>query len=196
MKKIPTLFIREFDDNHDIKNIYNKLTDPSLDVVLQGKCIPTVKIDGSCCAIINNEFYIRYDVKHGKKPPENGIPCCKPDPVTGHWPHWLPIDKKNKAVKWYIKAFDYSSQLNKLSDGTYEAIGPHFNGNPYNLKQDKLYRHGSLICFDLEDYSFEGIKKYLEEHYIEGIVFWYEGQPLCKIKRSDFGFPWNINKRG
>ena len=38
--------------------------------------------------------------------------------------------------------------------------------------------------------SFEGIKKYLEEHNIEGLVFWYKGEPACKIKRSDFGFSW------
>ena len=24
----------------------------------------------------------------------------------------------------------------------------------------------------------------------EGIVFWKDRQPQCKIKRSDFGFPW------
>lgn len=29
-----------------------------------------------------------------------------------------------------------------------------------------------------------------ENHKIEGIVFWYGGKPLCKIKRSDFGFKW------
>lgn len=26
---------------------------------------------------------------------------------------------------------------------------------------------------------------------MEGIVFWKDGEPKCKIKRSDFGFPWN-----
>ena len=26
--------------------------------------------------------------------------------------------------------------------------------------------------------------------FAEGIVFWNDGQPQCKIKRSDFGFPW------
>lgn len=36
----------------------------------------------------------------------------------------------------------------------------------------------------------EGIRKYLEEHNIEGLVFWKDGYPACKIKRSDFGFAW------
>ena len=30
----------------------------------------------------------------------------------------------------------------------------------------------------------------VNELIIKGIVFWKDGQPQCKIKRSDFGFPW------
>ena len=37
----------------------------------------------------------------------------------------------------------------------------------------------------------DAIKDYLQEHYIEGIVFWKDGEPRCKIKRGDFGFKWN-----
>ncbi len=33
------------------------------------------------------------------------------------------------------------------------------------------------------------------EHYIEGIVFWKDGEPRCKIKRSDFGLEWNCGER-
>ena len=39
--------------------------------------------------------------------------------------------------------------------------------------------------------TFEGIRENLEENYIEGIVFWKDGEPKCKIKRNDFGFEWN-----
>lgn len=42
--------------------------------------------------------------------------------------------------------------------------------------------------------TFEGIKKYLSEHEIEGLVFWKDGSPQCKIKRSDFGFEWPVKK--
>ena len=31
---------------------------------------------------------------------------------------------------------------------------------------------------------------YLKDNYVEGIVFWKDGKPQCKIKRSDFGFEW------
>ena len=32
----------------------------------------------------------------------------------------------------------------------------------------------------------------LTENAIEGIVFWLDGAPVCKIKRTDFGLPWPI----
>lgn len=79
-----------------------------------------------------------------------------------------------------------------LADGTYEAIGKHFCGNPYNMDCDKLVQHGKEIV-EVER-TFEGIKKYLSEHEIEGLVFWKDGSPQCKIKRSDFGFEWPVKK--
>lgn len=36
-----------------------------------------------------------------------------------------------------------------------------------------------------------GIKPVVTEGYVEGLVFWKDGEPKCKIKRSDFGFDWN-----
>ena len=75
-----------------------------------------------------------------------------------------------------------------VPDGTYEAIGPHFRANPYNLDADVLEPHGKDMV-EL-DRSFEGIRTYLKTHVIEGIVFWKDGHPRCKIKRTDFGLPW------
>lgn len=193
MKKIPTLFVREF-ENHRVKGITNQLSSPDLQWVLDGEGTPTVKIDGTCCAIIDGKFYKRYDAKKGKQPPADAIPCDDPDPVTGHWPCWVPVKGDDPGSKWHTEARIISASadpVHYLEDGTYEAIGPHFQGNPYGLEHDVLERHGARVIEDLDDRSFEGIKHYLETHYIEGIVFWKDGEPKCKIKRSDFGFPWN-----
>ena len=184
MKKIPTLFEREY-ANYKVVGIKPNVTE-GMEWVLDGEGIATVKIDGSCCAIIGGEFYKRYDAKHGKKPPKGAIPCCDPDAVTGHHPHWVKVDADNPADKWFVEAY---KKLIIKKDGTYEAIGQHFQGNPYDLIGDILVPHGQGII-DVER-SFEGIKKYLEENYIEGLVFWKDGEPKCKIKRSDFGFDWN-----
>ena len=193
MKKIPTLFQREF-DHHRVVNI-NPVAPPELQWVLDGEGIATEKVDGACCAIINGTFYNRYDAKKDKRgrmklPPEGAIPCDVPDPVTGHWPHWVKVEESDPADRWFVEAYKRAAEkAGTLADGTYEAIGPHFQSNPYHLAEDVLVRHGA-IEIDLPDRSFEGIRDYLERHAIEGIVFWKDGKPRCKIKRKDFGFKW------
>ena len=192
MKKIPTLFEREF-ANHRVVGISDKVT-PGLEWVLDGEGVATVKYDGSCCAIIDGVFYKRYDAKKGKKPPEGAIPCCDPDPVTGHWPHWVQVDYKKPEDKWLWHAYTMvvNGLFEPLEDGTFEAVGPHFQGNPYDLMLDGLWRHGNRII-EVER-SFEGIREYLRKTPIEGIVFWKDGEPKCKIKRSDFGFEWPVKE--
>lgn len=186
MKKIPTLFKRTFDVQHH-KGIVNEVT-PGMEWVLDGEGIATVKFDGTCCAIIGGRFFRRYDAKKGKTPPEGAIPCCDPDPVTGHWPHWHPCNPVNAADNWHLAAYFNSGGVH-LHDGTYEAIGPHFQSNPYSLEHDILVQHGREIVKDVVR-SFNGIRDYFRDHEIEGLVFWRDGEPQCKIKRADFGFPW------
>ena len=189
MKKIPTLFKREF-EGHKIVNVLPEVTE-GMEWVLDGEGVATIKWDGSCCAIINGEFYKRYDAKNGKPVPEGAIKCQEEaDPITGHLPCWVKVDFNNPADKWFIEAEKCVNYINtQLAEfRTYEAIGKHFNGNPYNLDYDTLIPHGEDII-EVER-TFEGIKKYLEENYIEGIVFWKDGEPKCKIKRTDFGFEW------
>jgi hypothetical protein len=196
MKKIPTLFEREFKD-HNVIKILPKVH-PGMEWVLKGEGVATVKYDGSCCAIIDGEYYKRYDCKKGKIPPEGFIPCCEPDTITGHWPGWVKVDEKNPADKWFVTAYEMTVMLEnygmKLSDGTYEAVGRCFQNNPYNFTSNKLIKHGKEIV-EVER-TFYGIKKYLSEHEIEGLVFWKDGIPQCKIKRSDFGFEWPVRMGG
>ena len=126
--------------------VANELSDPSLQVVLDGKCVPTLKVDGSCCAFFNGKFYKRYDAKKGKTPPAGAIPCCDPDPISGHWPHWVEVDEQAPDNKWFVAAKQtYEREGNKMEDGTYEAIGIHFQNNPYHLEKDTLHRHGTLL---------------------------------------------------
>ncbi|MDY5509497.1 RNA ligase 1 family protein [Dysosmobacter sp.] len=185
MKKIPTLFEREY-AGHKVVGIKDTVT-PGMEWVLDGEGEATVKIDGACCAIINDVFYRRYDAKKGKTPPAGAIPCCDPDPVTGHWPHWVPTSRDNPGDKWFIRALDNTPYL---EDRTYEAIGPHFQGNPYGLPDDVLIPHGAEVIEVAR--TFGDIRDYLEHHNIEGIVFWKGEEPQCKIKRSDFGFTWPV----
>lgn len=190
MKKIPTMFERVFEGHH-VKEVKNQLTSPgALYALLHG--IPTVKMDGSCCAIIDGVFYRRYDAKKGKKAPEGAIPCCEADPVTGHHPHWVKVDFDNPDDKWFAEAYrNYPEKW--FRNTTYEAVGPHFNGNPYKLEKDVLIQHGAQPAWEVHR-SFDGIRYYLEKNPVEGLVFWVDGEPFCKIKRTDFGLPWPPRK--
>lgn len=192
MKKIPALFTRIY-KNHKIVGITDEITPGCEEAFKNG--VATIKIDGSCCAIIDGKFYRRYDAKKGKKPPVNAIPCCDPDPITGHWPHWIRVDEDNLGNKWFYDALINSEVLNygPLENGTYEAVGPHFQGNPYNLSNDILVKHGTWLIAVKRD--FESIKSWLNEHHEEGIVFWLDGEPVCKIKRTDFGFEWPAKEK-
>ena len=193
MRKIPTLFEREYVNGKSVGVI--PTVKPGLEWVLNGEGYATLKADGSCCRFVDGVVYKRYDAKKGKKPPEGAIPCQpEPDPVTGHWPHWLKCDPDNPADKWFISALMFHNEWVApcFSDRTYEAIGPHFNGNPYHLANDTLYLHGSILLTTVPR-TFEGIREYLESHEIEGIVFWKDDEPRCKIKRSDFGLQWPVD---
>lgn len=189
MKKIPTLFTRIY-EKHKIVGIKDEITPGCEEAFKNG--LATIKVDGSCCAIIDGMFYKRYDAKRGKKPPVGAISCCDPDPVTGHWPHWVKISENNPGDKWFIEALTNSEILNygPLKNGTYEAIGPHFQGNPYNRDNDILVPHGTEIVNVKRD--FESIGSWLNEHLVEGLVFWLDSEPVCKIKRTDFGYEWPV----
>ena len=190
MKKIPTLFERVF-DSHKIVNILPNITVGCEEAFLYGT--PTVKVDGSCCAMINGVCFKRYDAKQGKPIPYNALKCQEePDPITRHMPCWIPCDYGKNSDKWFFIAKDtYIFNNQHIEDGTYEAIGKHFNGNPYNMENDILVKHGSAIIYDLKERTFETVKKWLETHNEEGIVFWLNGEPVCKIKRTDFSLSWN-----
>ena len=216
MKKIPTLFKRVFSPDHKTKTILPEVT-PGCEAVLEGRCIPTVKWDGACCAIIGGEIYKRYDAKIGKggkqkQPPKGAIPCQpEPDPITGHWPHWVKCEEGKPEDKYFLEAFENckaeAHNDSECEDCTCEACGPHFQGNPYGLDKDRLLVHGRIsipwerIKDCNGDITFDSIRTFLEIYQfgfdsgvIEGIVFWKDNEPLCKIKRSDFGFPWPPRK--
>ena len=149
MKKIPTMFKREFKD-HKVVGVLPEFTNEECRLALFNG-IPTIKYDGSCCAFFNGIFYKRYDAKKGKPIPENAIKCQEePDPVTGHMPCWVPVTD-SPADKWFAEAIDNTlNGVMYLKDGTYEAIGPHFQGNPYGLDRDKLMPHGIDIDRECE----------------------------------------------
>lgn len=186
MKKMKTLFERQF-ENHKITKCLNKVQE-GCEWVINGEGYATEKIDGTCCLIQDNILYKRFDYKTGRKLPKGAIPCQeKADEITGHFPHWVKVDEKNPSDKYHIQAF---KEKDNWENGTYELIGKHIQGNPYNLENDVLEKHGLRILENVPR-DYQGLKEYLEKHYIEGIVFYRSNGEMVKLKRSDFGFNWN-----
>jgi hypothetical protein len=202
MQKIPTLFQIEYKDIHiktdeydkveKIRSISHKINPECTWITEKGvKCYR--KRDGSACAVITGQFYKRYDAKLTKdgfrKPiPPFAIPCQDAaDPVTNHWPMWIPVDLDAPENKWHKEAWDVVK--NDIQDGTYELCGPKINGNPEGFRDHILIPHNSGQIV-LENFEYETVKLYLATHHIEGIVFVHPDGRMCKIKRKDVGFKW------
>jgi len=209
MKKIPCVFQRDFiprKNGRGSEAVMREDFTPGLVLVI-AEGIATIKFDGTACAVIDDKktspmewvplklrsydkLYKRYDAKKGKPAPANGIPCDDPDEVTGHWPHWVPVGD-GPEDKWAREA--YLRLDAPLEPGTYELCGPHVQGNPSGFAEDQFIKHGSVTIQKL-DRTFAGIREYLRETPVEGIVFWLGGQPRAKIRRKDFGFDWPPKK--
>lgn len=197
MKKMKTLFKREFKNHRLVGTL--PIVEEGCEWVLNGDGYATEKIDGTCCLIQDGILYKRFDYKQGRTLPEGAIPCQDDaDPITGHFPHWVKVSADNPSDKYHVEAFErFKSRYDEYAcehyNGTYELVGLHINGNPYKDTGDLLIRHGAFILKDVPR-TYEGIKQYLKDHYIEGIVFYRGNGEMCKIKRTDFGFEWNNKK--
>ena len=194
MKKMKTLFVRDFTKECKATREVEK----GYEWVFTDNCVATVKIDGTCCAIIDGILYKRYDAKFGKIPPKDFIQVDKYD---NHNIGWIKVDFYSPDNKYIVNAYNtYMLDKDSTPDGTYEAIGEHILNNPYNINGNILRRHGDEIL-DVKFKGYDNIKEYLFNNYIEGIVFYnttidrFETDRndclKCKIKRTDFGFVWN-----
>lgn len=104
MRKIPTLFVREFLPNHKIL-ITDQVT-PGCEWVLAGEGVATRKLDGTCTLVQDGRLYKRYDAKNGKPIPPNAVPCQpEADPITGHLPCWMPVSETDPGDKWFVATF-------------------------------------------------------------------------------------------
>ncbi len=179
MKKISTLYKK---DPERLSRVVNEVNPENSWVF--SNAFATRKFDGTASAVIGGEVYKRYDVKKGREVPAGAIPCQEPDEISGHHPHWVKCDRNDKSDRYHFEPFDNNPGL---ADGTYELCGPKVQGNPEKLNGHHLVKHGAERL-EVEDLSFDGLKDYLTEHDIEGIVF-HEvgGERMCKIRKSDFG---------
>ncbi len=205
MQKIPSLYKRNYDGN---RQVYDEVVLGS-EWVLNGEGVATVKIDGTCCKVENGLFLKRYDrklsknakrkLKQGsytpkiedyKSAPEGWQPAePEPNQHTGHWPGWMQVNPNLPEDKYHWEAWGKGD----FKDGTFELVGVKIQGNPYNMKEHQLLKHGE-VKFDQEvPRTFEELQQFLEESkFAEGIVWHHPDGRMVKIKRRDFGYKWPV----
>lgn len=205
MKKIISLFQRNYDSDRLVRDEIV----PGAEWVIAGEGVATRKYDGTACLMRDGVLYKRYDAKNGRTPPPGFTPAqSEPDPITGHWPGWLPVDKAAPGDRWHVEAFvNTMTQFGfPLGDGSYELCGPQVQGNPERLNQHLLIAHGfqtlDAVPLPIGGFhvyrgvgsaprDFTGLRAYLAMADIEGIVWWRDLRDQecdkVKIKAKDFG---------
>lgn len=204
MKKISTVFVV----NRELGVAMNEVR-PENQWVVDGEGIATVKFDGTSCAVFGGVLYKRFDQKLKKQfevmrkrkgdkfvvqehmfrdLPDGAIPCVATyDPVTFHFPHWVPVDVNAPENCHHVEGL--KNFVGELKDGvTYELVGPAIGKNFYGLTSHELWEHGS-VTVDVKDRSYDGLKKFLIEMNEEGLVFHHSDGRMAKLRRKDFAKP-------
>jgi hypothetical protein len=181
MRKIVSLFQRNYDGDRLVRDEVV----PGAEWVITGEGIATRKFDGTCAMVRAGKLYKRFDAQRGKTPPPGFEPTQDPDPVTGHWPGWVAIGA-GPEDRWFREAFEPIAAT--LEDGTYELCGPKVQSNPEGFERHTLVRHGVEVLHDAPR-DFDGLKAYLKDRSIEGIVWHHPDGRMVKIKRKDFFKP-------
>jgi hypothetical protein len=187
LKKIPSIFIRDWDGNREL---VTDQKNPECLWVFSGEGVATRKWDGTCVRIKDGELWVRYDAKNGKPAPEGFEPAQDaPDPETKHWPGWVKPGN-SPQYKWQRDAFERRIARHEISggtlDGTYEVVGPHFQGNPEQFSEDQLVPHGVMREPDAPR-EFLALAEWFKGKDIEGIVWHHPDGRMAKIKVKDFG---------
>lgn len=180
MKKIPTIFKRNLNKMSEL------LPEPHPDCawVFDGEGVATQKYDGTCCKIDASGFWRRRTVKKGKSYPSSVFYLVETDENTGKRFGWEYINPLDSANKYHMEAYRHG-----LEFGTYELCGPKIHGNPENINEHILIRHkdwATGIYINVPR-SFEGLRDFLKDKDIEGIVFHHPDGRMAKIKKRDFG---------
>ena len=179
MKKTLSLFQR----NHDGDRLVRDELVPGAEWVAAGEGVATRKYDGTCCMVRDGKLYKRYDAKAGKTPPAGFEPAQpEPDANTGHWPGWLAVGGGSDDAR-HREGWATSSNL---PNGTYELCGPKVQGNPEDFGVHVLVRHGCDVLTDAPR-DWTGLRSYLANKDIEGIVWHHQDGRMVKIKGKDYG---------
>lgn len=180
MKKIISLFCRNYDGDHLVRNEVV----PGAEWVIAGEGVATRKLDGTCCMVRDGKLYKRHELKIGTLVPSAFEAETNIDPNTGKRHGWLPVGD-GPEDRWHREAWD--GLRNRIGGATAELIGPKIQGNPEGKSIHLLeYHHLAEPLHDCPR-DFDGVREYLRTRDIEGIVWHHPDGRMVKIKKRDFG---------
>lgn len=185
MNKILTIFDRNWEGN---RGLINKQI-----IEIPEGAIATEKVDGTNIRLtIRNKILVRLEKRR------NPDKIQKLKGIKEPW--YIDADEYSPGDKWIYDAVKHL-ELNEILDGEWsgEAFGKNIQGNPLNWENNYvflfsepeiLYKHS----IDMPKLKFEEYKNWLQSQKstfnsnvgIEGIVWWFNGEPIGKIKLKDF----------
>ena len=183
MKKIPTLFERDWDG--DRSRVTSQVHE-GCEWVLAGEGVATQKIDGTSCLIRDGKLYKRRELRKGDKAPPL-FEIADHDEETGKTVGWVPCDI-GPEDRWHLEAFQAQPGL---PDGTYELVGPKVQGNPEQKGRHELVAHNdpSLVFYATKSppRDFDGLMDWMQGKEIEGVVWHHPDGRMAKLKLRDLG---------
>lgn len=183
MKKIPTLFKRDFTNNGMIVPEYNDGTE----WVLAGEGVATRKYDGTSVLIRDHHMFKRYEYK-GDKLPVPDFEEADYDATTDKHIGWVLVGWGSED-KWHREALiggNPDKVTAQYADGTYELLGPKVQGNPEKMDKHILQSHNDAEHLTIDLLDFDSLKMMLEGLDIEGIVWHHPDGRMVKIKKKDY----------
>ena len=176
MKKIPTIFERDWDNPcHPIIPIGNH----DCAWVFSGEGMATRKYDGTSCLVENGKLWKRRELKPLDVAPAD-FKLADIDNETGKRVGWVPVGD-GPEDKFHREAFD-GDEL----DGTYELIGPKIQGNAEKEEIHTLLKHEYAERFPEAPREFKELSLWLSGRDIEGLVWHHPNGSMAKIKLRDF----------
>jgi len=188
MRKIPTIFDRDYGDGKRGKHY---VIDKPI-TTLPETAMATEKLDGTNVRVtVRSGGVVRLEKRRNPDRHQKKLGITEP-----WYTHVNPLYPEDK---WLFEAMANTS-FEYTKDGEYsgEAIGPKIQGNPLGLKKHQIYLFEERMLFaiklsvptleydDLRDFL-KTRKSFLNQEVgIEGIVWWFAGQPVGKIKAGDF----------
>lgn len=185
MRKIKTIFDRNWEGDKTLKNVY---IEPNIPDLLT-QAVATEKIDGMNIRVtVRQNSVVRVEKRRNPDKIQKYKGIIEP---------WYVDASDSSEDKWIMDAVK-NTDFKEIPDGEWsgEAVGKNIQGNPLNLENNRVcfFTLNQAPIFEDVPTDYEGLKawlpaqksKYGNNCGIEGIVWHLPNGDMFKIKVKDF----------